>query len=125
MLELYVASTYSPARETGGWGIKVVEEGRQLKREKGSEKGATHNAMILKAAIEGLSKIDEGSEVKLLSNSEYLIIGIKDARQRKGNRELWEQLDKVANRRHVYPDYIAKHKWLGEAQMLARDAVRG
>ena len=102
----------------------MVEEGRPLAKDKGCEKGATHNAMILKAAIEGLGKVSEGSEVKLFSNSEYLIIGIKDARQRRGNRELWEQLDEIRNKRHVYPEHIPKHKWLSEAQMLARDAIR-
>ncbi len=43
----------------------------------------------------------------------------------KKNRDLWAELEELLSRRHVQAEYIAKHKWLGEAQMLAKDAVGG
>lgn len=81
--------------------------------------------MILIAAIEGLSKTEQGCEVKLLSNNEYLIIGMQDSRQRKASRDLWDELDELTSRRHVYPERMAKHKWLSKAQMLAKEATGG
>ena len=125
MIEIYVGATYSPSTNMGGWGVVLVEEGEREKKDKGCEQNTTHNQMILRAAIEGLSKTEQDCEVRLFSNSEYLIIGMKDSRQRRGNRELWEMLDELVYRRHVDPQRIPKHKWLDEAHLLAKDAVGG
>ena len=125
MIEIYVGATYSPSTNMGGWGVVLVEEGEPPKKDKGPEHNTTHNQMILKAAIEGLSKTEQNCEVRLFSNSEYLIIGMKDSRQRRGNRELWEILDELVYHRHVDSQRIPRHKWLDEARLLAKDATGG
>lgn len=123
MIEIYVGATYNPSMNMGGWGVVVIEEDELPKKHNGCEEGATQNRMILKAAIEGLSKTEQGCEVKLRSNSDYLLLGIQDSRQRKANRDLWAELDELVGRCHVYPEHVAKHKWLKEAQMLTKDAT--
>lgn len=34
-----------------------------------------------------------------------------------------DELDEILSGRHVQAVHIAKHKWLGEAQLLAKDAI--
>ena len=100
----------------------IDEEGHRQKCN-GSEQGATPNQMALRAAIEGLSRTEQGCEAKIYSNNQYLVLGVEDSRQRKANRELWNELDELLSRRSVHAEYIAKHKWLSKAQMLAKDAT--
>lgn len=125
MVEIYVGATQNRSTNTGGWGVVLVDEEEQLKKHDGSGEGATQPRMILKAAVEGLSKTEQGCEAKILSNNENLVQGIEDSQQRIANRDLWAQLDDLMSSRHVRAEHIAKHKWLGEAQILAREAVRG
>jgi len=124
MTEIYVGATQNLTINMGGWGVVVIdEEGRQTK-DKGCEVGATQNAMILRGAIEGLSKTEQGDEAKILSNNQYLVLGINDSRQRQKNRDLWGELEELMSRRHVAAQQIgSKDKWLKEAQMLAKDAI--
>ena len=123
MIEIYVGSTVCPSTNTGGWGAVVIDEEGRANKHKGCEEGATQNRMILMCAIEALSKTEQGCEVKIFSNSEYLVLGINDSRQRRANRDLWNNLEELMERRHVEAEHKRKHKWLSEAQMLARDAV--
>jgi ribonuclease HI len=109
----------------GGWGVVLIDEEGQRSSHKGCEAGATHNAMALRGAIEGLSKTEQGCEAKIISNNEYLVLGINDSRQRRANRELWSELEELLSRRHVQAEYIARHRWLGEAQILAKEATGG
>jgi len=124
VIEIYVGATYNRLANMGGWGVVLVEEGQREKKHNGSESGGTHQRMILKAAVEGLAKTEEGCEAKIFSNNEILVIGIEDSQQRRANRDLWEQLDDLMSSRNVQAKYIAKHRWLGEALELAKDAVR-
>jgi len=125
MIEIYVGVTQNPSVNVGGWGVVLVEEeGLPPKKYKGCETGATHNAMALRGAIEGLSKTEQGCEAEILSNNQYLVLGINDSRQRKANRVLWSELEELLNRRNVKARQIGgKEKWLKEAQMLAKEAT--
>jgi ribonuclease HI len=123
MIEIYVGGTYNRLANMGGWGVVLVEEGKREKKCKGSESGGTHQRMILKAAVEGLVKTEEGCEAKIFSNNEILVLGIEDSQQRRANRDLWEQLDDLMSSRNVQAKYIARHQWLNEARILAKEAA--
>ena len=125
MIEIYVGTTQNLSTNLGGWGVVLIDEEGHRQKCNGSEQGATPNQMALRAAIEGLSRIEQGCEAKIFSNNQYLVLGIEDSRQRRANRDLWNELDELLGRRHVHAEYMAKHKWLGEAQMLAKDAAGG
>ena len=125
MIEIYVGATQKRSTNMGGWGVVLVDEDGRWKKHNGSEEGATPPRMILRAAIEGLSKTEQSCEAKIFSNNENLVQGIEDSQQRKANRDLWGQLDDLMSSRDVQAKYIAKHKWLGEAQLLAKDAIGG
>ena len=123
MVEIYVGATQNNSLNMGGWGVVVIDEEGHETKDKGCETGANQARMILKAAIEGLSKTEQGCEAKILSNQEYLVLGINDSRRRRANRDLWEELDELAGRRHVEGQHVARHRCLSEAQELAREAV--
>lgn len=123
MIEIYIGATENPSTNMGGWGAVVIDEEGRTNKHNGSEEGATQNRMILMGAIEALSQTEQSCEAKIFSNSEYLVLGMNDSRQRRANRDLWNKLEELLERRHVVAEYKRRHKWLGEAQMLARDAA--
>ena len=123
MIEIYVGATQNNSTNMGGWGVVLIDEEGRPKKHNGSEEGATPNRMILKGAIEGLSKTEQGCEAKILSNSQYLVLGINDSRRREKNRDLWTELEELLSRRHVEAKQISsREKWLKEAHELAKDA---
>ena len=124
MIEIYVGATQNNLTNMGGWGVVLIEEEDQRSSYKGCEEGATPQAMILRAAIEGLAKTEQDCEAKILSNNQYLVLGINDSRQRRANRKLWGELEELLSRRSVKARQIgSKDKWLKEARMLATDAT--
>ncbi len=123
MIEIYVGATQNNLTNMGGWGVVLIDEEGQVNRYKGCEEGATPQAMILRAAIEGLAKTEQGCEAKIFSKNQYLVLGINDSRQRRVNRKLWDELEELLSKRHVQSEYIARHRWLGEAQILAKEAT--
>ncbi len=86
-----------------------------------SEPGTTNNRMALRSAIEGLSLLKERCRVRFVSDSQYLVRGMKEwvpgwkARswRRKGgsieNLELWQKLDEVAGRHTVEWGWVRGH----------------
>ena len=125
MIEIYVGATQNNIINMGGWGVILIDEEEQKTTYKGCEAGANQMKMILRAAIEGLSKTEQGCEAKILSNNEYLVLGIEDSRQRQKNRDLWGELEELLSRRHVKAEYISRNKLLNEARLLAKDALGG
>jgi len=124
MIEIYVGATQNNLTNIGAWGVVLIDEEERPKKHNGSEEGATQNRMILKAAIGGLSKTEQGCEAKILSNNQYLVLGINDSRRRQANRDLWGEFEELLTRRQVEAKQISsKEKWLKEAQMLAKEAA--
>jgi len=124
MIEIYVGATQNLTINMGGWGVVVIDEEGGQTKDRGCEAGANQMRMILKAAIEGLSKTEQGCEAKILSNNQYLVLGINDSRQRQKNRDLWGELEELMSRRHIEARQIGSNdRWLKEAQILAKEAV--
>ncbi len=82
MIEIYVGATQNLTINMGGWGVVVIDEEGHETKDKGCEAGANQMRMILKSAIEGLSKTEQSCEAQILSNNQYLVLGINDSRQR-------------------------------------------
>lgn len=89
----------------GGWGAILVYKGRE-KELSGGEALTTNNRMELSAVIAALSALTESCEVKLTTDSQYVVNAIEkgwlDSWQRNGwkksdkspvqNVDLWEKL---------------------------------
>ncbi|MEK7116917.1 MAG: ribonuclease HI [Patescibacteria group bacterium] len=97
----------------GGYGAIILDE-KNAKEVGGREKMTTNNRMEITAAIEALKNIPSDSEVKIFSDSEYLIKGITEwiknwqknnwqTKNKKAvlNKDLWEELFTETEKRNV------------------------
>ncbi|MDT8305067.1 MAG: ribonuclease H [Anaerolineae bacterium] len=95
----------------GGWGV-VLEEGGETRQWSGSEAETTNNRMELRAAIEALRVLPEGTPVQLFTSSDYVYQGatswisgwrrrnwVKQSGQPVANADLWRELDGLARER--------------------------
>ncbi len=120
-VELYTdgACRGNPGR--GGWGAILVY-GRHEKELSGGERETTNNRMELTAAIKGLSALKEPCEVRLYSDSKYLVDafqegwisswrmhGWKRGKDELKNPDLWAQLYELAERHSVEFIWVKGH----------------
>jgi ribonuclease HI len=105
----------------GGWGA-ILQSGAHRKEIKGGESLTTNNRMELIAAIEALDALKAPSEVELYTDSNYLRGGITSwikgwrkngwrtaDRKPVKNAELWERLEKAAERHKVSWHWVKGH----------------
>lgn len=123
----------------GGYGA-VLLYGEHKKEISGGEKTTTNQRMELQAAIAALEQLKEPCQVKLHSDSAYLINAFKqrwfDKWQRNGwqnskkepvqNRDLWEQLLKLSQLHTIEWVKVKGHADVelnNRCDQLAREAV--
>jgi ribonuclease HI len=104
----------------GGWGAILLYGDHQLDLS-GGESQTTNNRMELMAAIKALDALKRPVEVELFSDSSYLIRGMTEwlpGWKRRGwrraagvleNRDLWEQLDQLAQTHKVTWRWVRGH----------------
>lgn len=105
----------------GGWGALLDYKG--VKRELwGGEAETTNNRMELTAAIRALEELKRPCQVRLITDSQYVMQGINDwmpnwkkrgwktaAKQPVKNADLWRQLDEQVNRHTVVWQWVRGH----------------
>ena len=122
----------------GGWAAIIIDDGKKTQI-KGSKKNTTNNQMELLAPIEALKKIPKGSEVQIFTDSKYVKSGITDwihnwkkngwktaDKQPDKNRELWEELDLLANEFKISWNWVKAHstdQLNNEVDLIARQAA--
>ncbi len=109
----------------GGWAyllrVKTVS-GVKEKEGSGAEADTTNNRMELMAAISGLEALTKPCEVRLVSDSQYVVKGVGgwiEGWKRKGwrkadgspvlNVELWQRLDAQLKRHRVVAEWVRGH----------------
>src|SRR5438552_4139028 len=123
----------------GGWGTVVLTSDGRRDELSGFDPQTTNNRMELMAVLQGLAAIPNGSDVTVVSDSQYVINGAcswLDGWKRKGwktsgkslvlNRDLWESIDAERERLRVSWKWIRGHfgHVLNErADALARTAI--
>jgi ribonuclease HI len=123
----------------GGWAAIVDVSGKRVELT-GSTAQTTNNRMELLAVIEGLRSLEEPSRVNVITDSQYVVNGMKtwihnwrrkNWRTASGdpvkNRDLWEELDEKARRHRVTWTWIRGHAGHPEnerADFLAREATQ-
>jgi ribonuclease HI len=123
----------------GGYAA-IVDVGGERRELTGAEPRTTNNRMELSAIIAGLGALAEPSNVRIVTDSQYVVKGMTEwihGWRRKGwrsasgspvkNRDLWEELDTRAKRHRVKWEWIRGHNGHPEnerADTLARDAIR-
>ena len=105
----------------GGWGA-VLRYGDYEKDLYGYQANTTNNQMEMMAAIEGLQALTRPSKVILTTDSNYLRQGITQwihgwkkrnwrtaSKQPVKNKELWQQLDKIASQHDIEWKWVKGH----------------
>jgi cyclic pyranopterin phosphate synthase len=85
--------------------------------------------MEITAALEGILQTQQGAEVAIYTDSQYLFGCMARGWQRRANRDLWQQLDEAVSQRKVKWEWVersTKNPFHKEAHDLAADlASRG
>ena len=102
----------------GGWGVLLRSDGDE-KRLFGAEANTTNNRMELLAAIEGLLALKQSCEVRIVTDSQYVLKGVTEWMvnwKRRGwktssnkpvkNIDLWRRLDALLE------DHIIEWHWV-------------
>lgn len=104
----------------GGWAAILIF-GKHRKELVGSEPETTNNRMELTAAIEGLKALKESCQVDFFTDSLYVLKGIsqwlpgwkakgwKRGKKPLKNVELWQELDRQAQRHEIHWHWVKGH----------------
>lgn len=105
----------------GGWGtiLQYKDTTRELS---GGQKDTTNNQMELLGVIKGLEALKEPCEVKIISDSKYVVQGInewlknwltnswKTANKKPvKNKELWKDYVKISNKHKIEAFWVKGH----------------
>ena len=128
----------------GGWAYLIEVDGKR-RRVSGFEAGTTNNRMELTAAVRALASLEQPSQVRIVTDSQYLKNAFTNRWlanwQRNGwktagkqpvkNRDLWETLLELTARHKVSWGWTRGHSGHSENEMVdslalnARKARRG
>jgi len=138
-VEIFTDGACSGNPGPGGYGA-VLRYGRSRKEISGFHEHATNKVMELTAALEALRLLKEPCEVILYTDSKYLVDGITSYihrwmendwvtsdRSSVKNRELWQTLQKEAQRHEITWRWVRAHNGHREnerADQLARKAIQ-
>jgi len=138
MIKIYTDGSCLENPGNGGWAAIIIDDGKKTQI-KGSNKNTTNNQMELLAPIEALKKIPKGSEVEIFTDSKYVKSGITEwihnwkkngwktaDKQPVKNKELWEELDLLANEFEISWNWVKAHstdELNNEVDLIAREAA--
>lgn len=116
-MKIWSDGSCDPNPGPGGWGWHRDDGVYDC----GGEKQTTNNRMEMTAILEALSKLPDGQEVEVFSDSQYCVKGLtiwrsgwrKNSWKKKGeampNRDLWLQLETQMNRLKVEIKWVKGH----------------
>ena len=105
MVRIFTDRAYNPGLDRGGWAAVVVED-RQKRVFSGTITKTTSNRMEITAALEGVLRTPQNSEVSVFTDSQYLFGSMTRGWQRRANLDLWERLDEACGERKVRWEWI-------------------
>lgn len=135
---LYTDGSCSGNPGPGGYAALIIDNNKEHEI-KGFHPDTTNNRMELMAVIEGLKEIKKGSQVKLISDSNYVIKGLEEwvenwkkrgwktaSNKPVKNRDLWKELEKLADSYSI--EYVkvkghSGHDYNERVDSLAREQI--
>ena len=138
MIKIYTDGSCLENPGNGGWAAIIIDDGKKTQI-KGSKKNTTNNQMELLAPIEALKKIPKASKIEIFTDSKYVKSGITEwihnwkkngwktaDKQPVKNKELWEELDLLANEFEISWNWVKAHstdELNNEVDLIAREAA--
>ena len=138
MIKIYTDGSCLENPGNGGWAAIIIDDEKKTQI-KGSKKNTTNNQMELLAPIEALKKIPNGSKIEIFTDSKYVKSGITEwihnwkkngwktaDKQPVKNKELWEELDLLANQFEISWNWIKAHstdELNNEVDLIAKEAA--
>ena len=121
----------------GGWGV-LLRFGSEEKQLCGGERETTNNRMELTAVIEALSALTRPCDVRLTSDSTYVLKGIQEwlpnwkkrnwktaSKKPVKNVDLWQKLDSLISKHKIDWHWIKGHSGHRENEIADELANRG
>jgi len=141
---LYCDGSCDPQNQVGGWACILVDvKTRRRESRSGSSPRTTNNRMELLAVLRGLESLAEPARVRLVVDSEYIVLGIEEwlprwkqqdwrggsGRRRKEvkNQDLWQRLDRQLQGHEITCEWVrghSGHRENEECDRLAGEAAR-
>lgn len=107
-------SAHNSGDKSGGWAWVALDAYEGIHTASGAAANTTNNRMELQAAIEGLDALHNTfgpCEVLIYSDSEYMVLGVNENRQRKTNLQEWSALDSaIASHIEVRFEHVYGHQ---------------
>ena len=100
MIDIYTDGSCIGNPGPGGWAAIIVENGATRKLH-GRDGHTTNNKMEILAAIKGIEATPSRADVRVHSDSSYLINTMTKNWKRNKNQDLWARLDSAADKRNV------------------------
>ena len=138
VLKIYTDGACRGNPGVGGWGA-ILKYENKTKEIKGFSKETTNNIMELTAVIEALKQLNRKCDIIITTDSNYVKNGItewihnwkkngwKTANKKSvKNKNLWIELDNLANQHHIKWEWIKGHSGHPEnerADTLANIAI--
>ncbi len=120
-IEIYTDGACRGNPGPGGWGAVLIA-GKRRRTLHGGDDNTTNNRMELTAAIEALNALRGHREVRLYTDSKYVMDGIKEwmpnwkkrgwktaNRKPVKNQDLWQALDEAAERHSIEWRWVRGH----------------
>jgi ribonuclease HI len=120
-VEIYTDGACRGNPGPGGWAALLIC-GKERKEVSGAESATTNNRMELMAAIEALRSLKRRCEVKLYTDSRYVMQGYNEwlpgwkargwrtaSREPVKNQDLWERLDLCAAEQDIEWHWVKGH----------------
>ncbi|MBI1301474.1 MAG: ribonuclease HI [Alphaproteobacteria bacterium] len=120
-IEIYTDGACSGNPGPGGWGV-LLKSGGHIKELFGGEEETTNNRMEMQAVIEALKALKKPSEVKLYTDSKYVLQGITEwlpgwktknwktaAKKPVKNQDLWQEIDSLVQKHIVEFVWVKGH----------------
>ena len=138
MINVYTDGSCLGNPGNGGWAF-LIEEEKDIRYRAGFEKNTTNNQMELIAAIKALEFLNKYNDITINTDSNYVKEGITNwifnwkknnwktsTKQLVKNRELWERLDNLCERKNISWCWVKAHntsEFNNQVDELAREAA--
>ena len=136
-VEIYTDGACSGNPGPGGYGV-ILKSGSHIKEMSAGYKNTTNNRMELKAVISGLSALNKKCNVKIFSDSKYIVDAIqkgwvkrwqknnwyRNKRDKALNPDLWQELLDLIDKHQVEFTWIRGHAGHPENERCDKLAVK-